>query len=59
LGFSKNGSKCEVYGNIGLPQEARNISNKQPILTPNGARQRATYKNQTQQEEGYKKEQKV
>jgi len=33
LGYSKNSLKREVYSNIGLPQEARKISNKQPSFT--------------------------
>ena len=35
-------SKREVYSNTILPQETRNISNKQPILTPKAIRQRRT-----------------
>ena len=34
MGFSKSSSKREVYSNIILPQETRNISNKQPNFTP-------------------------
>ena len=34
MGCSKSSSKREVYGNTILPQETRNISNKQPNLTP-------------------------
>jgi len=36
-GHSKSSSKT-VYSNTGLPQRARKISNKQPNLTPKGAR---------------------
>ena len=32
---SKSGTKKEVYGNTGLPQETRKISNKQSNLTNN------------------------
>ena len=35
MGCSKSSSKREVYNNTVLPQETRNISNKQPNLTPN------------------------
>ena len=34
MGCSKSSSKKEVYSNTILPQETRNISNKQPNLTP-------------------------
>ena len=34
LGLSKSGSKREVYSNTGLPQEARESSNKHTNLTP-------------------------
>lgn len=30
----KIGSEREVYSNAGLPQEAKKISNKQPVFTP-------------------------
>ena len=33
MGCSKSSSKREVYSNTILPQETRNISNKQPKLT--------------------------
>ena len=32
IGCSKNRSKGKLYGNEGLPQETRKISNKQPNL---------------------------
>jgi len=38
--MQKNGHKREVYGNRGLIQKARKISNKHPNLTPKGARKR-------------------
>ena len=34
MGCSKSSSKREVYSNTILSQETRNISNKQPNLTP-------------------------
>ena len=37
-------SKREVYSNTSLPQETRNISNKQPNLTPKEIRERRTKK---------------
>ena len=40
MGGSKSSSKREVYSNTILPQETRNISNKQPNLTPNAIRKR-------------------
>ena len=39
---SKNSSKRDVYSNTILPQETRNISNKQPNLTPKAIRERRT-----------------
>ena len=39
-GCSKSSSKREVYTNTILPQERRNISNKQPNLTPKAIRER-------------------
>ena len=42
MGCSKNSSKREVYSNTILPQEIRNISNKQPNFTPKAARERQT-----------------
>ena len=40
MGCSKSSSKREVYSNAILPQEIRNISNKQPNLTPKATRER-------------------
>ena len=37
---SKSRTKKEVYGNTGLPQETRKISNKQSKLTAKAARER-------------------
>ena len=42
MGYSKSSSKREVYSNTILPQETRNISNKQPNLTPKTIRERRT-----------------
>ena len=42
MGRSKSSSKREVYSNTNLPQETRNISNKQPNLTPKAIRERRT-----------------
>ena len=38
----QNSSKREVYSTTILPQETRNISNKQPNLTPKAIRERRT-----------------
>ena len=43
---SKSSSKKEVYSNTILPQETRNISNKQPNLTPKSIKERRTKKTQ-------------
>ena len=40
MGYSKTSSKKEVYSNTILPQETRNISNKQPNLTPKAISER-------------------
>ena len=42
MGCSKSSSKREVYSNTIRPQETRNISNKQPNLTPKAIRERRT-----------------
>ena len=42
MGCSKSSSNKEVYSNKILPQETRNISNKQPNLTPKAIRERRT-----------------
>ena len=42
MGCRKSGSKREFHSNTGLQWEARKISNKQPNLTPQGARKRPT-----------------
>ena len=40
MGCSKSSSKREVYSNTILPQETRNISDKQRKLTPKAIRER-------------------
>ena len=55
MGCSKSSSKREVYSNTNLPQEKRNISNKQPNLTPEAIRERRTKEPQSQQKERYHK----
>ena len=42
MGCSKTSSRREVYSNTILPQETRNISNKQPNLTPKAITERRT-----------------
>ena len=42
MGCSKSSPKREVYSNTSLPQETRNISNKQPKLTPKAIKERRT-----------------
>ena len=42
MGCSKSSSKREVYSNAILPEETRNISNKQPYVTPKASRERWT-----------------
>ena len=42
MGYSKSISNREVYSNKILPQETRNISNKQPNLTPKANKERRT-----------------
>ena len=51
MGCSKSSFKREVYSNTILPQETRNISNKQPYLTPKAIRERRTKKPQKLTEE--------
>ena len=40
MGCRKHSSKREVYSNTIVPQETRNISNKQPNLTPKAIREK-------------------
>ena len=42
MGCSKSSSNREVYSKTILPQETRNISNKQRKLTPKAIRERTT-----------------
>ena len=51
MGCSKSSSKREVYSNTVLPQETRNISNKQPNLTLTAITERRTKKPQSYQKE--------
>ena len=53
MGCSKSSSKREVYSNKILPEKTRNISNKQPNLTPKAIRERRT-KNPLKLAEGKK-----
>ena len=53
MGCGKSSSKREVYRNTILPQETRNISNKQPNPAPKAVRERRT-KNPTKLAEGKK-----
>ena len=46
MGCSKSSSKRELYSNTILPQETKNISNKEPNLTPNAIREKRTKKSQ-------------
>ena len=46
-GMQQSSSKREVYNNSISPQERRNISNKQPNLTPKAIRERRTGKPQS------------
>ena len=48
---SKSSFKKEVYSNTILPQKARNISNKQPILIPKAIGERRANKSQSQWKE--------
>ena len=45
MGCSKSSSKREVYSNTILPQETRNISKKQPNLTPKDKEDKEEQKN--------------
>ena len=58
MGCSRSCSKREVYSNIGLSQERRKISNKQPNLPSKGILKRRTSKAQSQQKEGNNNDQK-
>ena len=53
MGCSKNSSKRQVCGNTLSPQETRQISNKQPNLTPKATRER-TNKTQSEKERNHK-----
>ena len=57
MGCSKSSSKREVDSNTILPQETRNISNKQSNLKPKAIRERRTEKLQNYQKERNHKDQ--
>ena len=42
VGYSKSSPKRDIHSDTILPQETRNISNKQPNLTPKPIRERRT-----------------
>ena len=50
--FRKSSAKRKVYGNISLPQETRETTNKQPNVTLRGTRKRT--KKNTKSVEGKK-----
>ena len=49
--FSKSSAKGEVHSNTSLPQESREITNKQPNFTPKTTRKRKKEEPQSQQKE--------
>ena len=51
MGYSKSSSKKEIYSNAILSQGTRQISNKQPILTPKATSVRRINKTQSQWKE--------
>ena len=53
--WDKNSSKREAHNDIGLPQETRKISNKQPNLPPKIFRGEKKTKIQSHQDEGSNK----
>ena len=57
MGCSKSSSKREVYNNTILSQVTRNISNKQPNLTPKKLEKEEQKKPQSQQKERNYKDQ--
>ena len=42
MGFSKSRAKREIHGNVSLPQEIRQTSNKQHNFTPKATRKTRT-----------------
>ena len=52
VGYSKSDSMREVYSNSGLPQQTRNIPNRQPKSTSKCTGKRRTNKAQNQHKEG-------
>ena len=57
MGYNKSSSKREFYSNTILPQETRNISNKQPNFTPKAIRERRKKNLQRLQNERHHKDQ--
>ena len=51
MGHCKSGTKGNVHSNIGLPQEIRKKSNKQPNSTPKATRKGRNEEPQVQQKE--------
>ena len=47
MGCSKSSSKREEHSDTGLPQENRNIANKQPNFTPKETRKRRKNKRES------------
>ena len=57
MGHSKGSPEREVHSNTGLPKKNRNISNKQPNLTPTGPRGTTTKTTQSKYKEGNNQDQ--
>ena len=57
MGCHKSSVKKEVFSNISLPQETREMSNKQPNLTLKATRKRRTKNTQSLQKERNHKDQ--
>ena len=58
MGCHKSSAKKEVYSNTSLPQETREMSNKQPNLTLKATRKRRKKNTQSLQKERNHKNQK-
>ena len=52
MGCSKSSSKREVYSYTSIPQQKRNISNKQSNVTPKGTREKKASGYQREKEGG-------
>ena len=57
MGHSEGSPEREVQNNVGLPKKDRNISNKQPNLTPTRTRGTTTKTAQSKQKEGNNQDQ--